>query len=60
MQLLPILFDIPAEGRGEFMTNAEILEQIVTYGNIKKPISTTKLGILIGLNIPGSQVSQLY
>ena len=95
-QLLPILFDIPAEGRGEFMTNAEILEQIVTYGNIKKPISTTKLGILmgrlgfkkvqvfisgknvrgwmvvkrhhdditsakrIGLNIPGSQVSQLY
>ena len=47
-QLLPILFDIPAEGKGEFMTNAEILEQLVSHGNIKKPMSTTRLGILMG------------
>jgi hypothetical protein len=35
-QLLPILFDIPAEGKGEFMTTAQISERLVTYGNIKK------------------------
>ena len=47
-QLLPILFDIPAEGKGEFMTNAEISEYLTTYGNIKRPMSTTRLGILMG------------
>ena len=47
-QLLPILFDIPAEGKGEFMTNAEISEYLITYGNIKRPMSTTRLGILMG------------
>ena len=34
-QLLPILFDVPAEGKGEFMTTAQISERLVTYGNIK-------------------------
>ena len=38
-QLLPILFDVPAEGRGEFMTTAQISERLVTYGNIKKPMA---------------------
>ena len=47
-QLLPILFDIPAEGRGVFMTTAQISEHIVTYGNIKKPMSVSQLGMLLG------------
>jgi predicted P-loop ATPase len=46
-QLLPILFDIPAEGKGEFMTNAEISDHLVSYGNIKKPMCTSRLGILM-------------
>ena len=46
-QLLPILFDIPAEGKGEFMTTAEISDKLVTYGGIKKPMSTRQLGILL-------------
>ena len=47
-QLLPILFDTPAEGKGEFMTTAQISERLVTYGNIKKPISLSQLGMLLG------------
>jgi predicted P-loop ATPase len=47
-QLLPILFDIPAEGKGEFMTTAQISERLVTYGNIKKPMSVSRLGMLLG------------
>ena len=47
-QLLPILFDIPAEGRGEFMTTAQISERLVSYGNIKKPMSVSRLGMLLG------------
>ena len=35
-ELLPILFDTPAEGRGEFMTTAEISDRLATYGGIKK------------------------
>ena len=46
-QLLPILFDTPAEGRGEFMTTAEISDRLVTYGGIKKPMSTRQLGVLL-------------
>ena len=47
-KLLPILFDVPAEGRGEFMTTAQISERLVTYGNIKKPMSVSCLGMLLG------------
>ena len=47
-QLLPILFDVPAEGRGEFMTTAETSERLVTYGNIKKPMPLNRLGVLLG------------
>ena len=43
----PILFDIPAEGKGEFMTTAQISERLVSYGNIKKPMSVTKLGTIL-------------
>jgi hypothetical protein len=46
-QLLPILFDVPAEGKGEFMTTAEISEKLVTYGGVKKPMSTRQLGMLL-------------
>ena len=44
---LPILFDIPTEGKGEFMTTAQISERLVSYGNIKKPMSVTKLGTIL-------------
>ena len=47
-QLLPILFDIPAEGKGEFMTTAEISDKLVTYGGIKKPMALNRLGVLLG------------
>ena len=47
-QLLPILFDIPAEGLGEFMTTAQISERLVTYGNIKRPMPLNRLGVLMG------------
>ena len=47
-QLLPILFDVPAEGRGEFMTTAQISERLVTFGNIKKPMPLNRLGVLLG------------
>ena len=47
-QLLPILFDIPAEGKGEFMTTAQISERLVTFGGIKKPMSVTRLGTVLG------------
>ena len=47
-QLLPILFDVPAEGRGEFMTTAQISERLVAYGNIKKPMPLNRLGVLLG------------
>ena len=49
-QLLPILFDVPAEGRGEFMTTAQISERLVTYGNIKKPMALGRLGVLLSQN----------
>ncbi|MBR2450052.1 MAG: hypothetical protein IKB40_00975 [Paludibacteraceae bacterium] len=47
-QLLPILFDVPAEGKGEFMTTAQISERLVTYGNIKKPMALGRLGVVMG------------
>jgi hypothetical protein len=47
-QLIPILFDIPAEGKGEFMTTAQISERLVTYGNIKRPMALNRLGVLLG------------
>ena len=47
-QLLSILFDVPAKGRGEFMTTAQISERLVTYGNIKKPMALSRLGMVLG------------
>ena len=42
-QLLMLLFDVPAEGRGKFMTTAEISERLVSYGNIKRPILVSQM-----------------
>ena len=47
-QLLPILFDIPAEGKGEFLTTAQISERLVNFGNIKKPMVLSRLGMVLG------------
>ena len=63
-ELLPILFDTPAEGKGEFMTTAQISERLVTYGGIKKPMAMSQLGKVLGKagytsvrrSIGGSQV----
>ena len=46
-QLLPILFDLPAEGKGEFMTTAQISERLVSYGGIKNPMVSNRLGVLL-------------
>lgn len=46
-QLLSIYFDIPADGRGQFMTTAEISDKLVTRGSIKKPMSLSRLGMLL-------------
>ena len=46
-ELLPILFDKPAEDRGEFMTTAEISDRLATYGGIKKPMSIRKLNAIL-------------
>lgn len=46
-QLLTLLFDIPAIGKGKFMTTAEISEKLVTYGNIKKPMGLRQLGNIL-------------
>lgn len=46
-ELLPILFDVPAEGKGEFMTTAQISERLVTYGGIKKPMILNQLGVIL-------------
>ena len=57
-QLLPILFDVPAEGKGEFMTTAEISDKLVSHGGIKKPMSTRRLGVI--MSKMGFQKAQVY
>ncbi|MBO7283077.1 MAG: hypothetical protein J6U73_06750 [Alistipes sp.] len=57
-QLIPILFDIPAKGKGEFMTTAEISDTLVSYGGIKKPMSIRQLGMLLAKR--GFQKKQVY
>jgi predicted P-loop ATPase len=46
-QLLAVYFDIPAEGCGQFMTTAEISDKLVIKGSIKKPMSLSKLGMVL-------------
>lgn len=46
-QLLEVYFDIPAEGTGKFMTTAEISDKLVINGSIKKPMSLSRLGMVL-------------
>ena len=46
-QLLAVYFDIPAEGKGEFMTTAEISERLVVRGCIKHPMPLNRLGMIL-------------
>ena len=46
-QLLTVYFDIPAEGKGQFMTTAEISDKLVIKGSIKRPMPLNRLGMLL-------------
>lgn len=46
-QLLAVYFDIPADGCGQFMTTAEISDKLVIKGSIKKPMSLSRLGMVL-------------
>ena len=46
-QLLAVYFDIPSAGSGSFMTTAEISDKLVIKGSIKKPMSLSKLGMVL-------------
>ncbi len=46
-QLLTVYFDIPTEGKGQFMTTAEISDKLVTMGSIKHPMSLSRLGMVL-------------
>ncbi len=46
-QLLAVYFDVPFEGEGKFMTTAEISDKLVIKGSIKKPMSLSRLGMVL-------------
>ena len=46
-QLLSVLFDVPAEGMGEFLTTAQISDVLVREGSIKRPMSLQRLGMIL-------------
>ena len=46
-QLLAVYFDIPRAGEGRFMTTAEISDKLVSWGSIKKPMSMSRLGMVL-------------
>ena len=46
-QLLSVLFDVPAEGMGEFLTTAQISDVLVREGSIKRPMPLNRLGMLL-------------
>jgi len=46
-QLLAVYFDVPADGYGTFMTTAEISDKLVIKGSIKKPMSLSRLGMVL-------------
>ena len=46
-ELLMLLYDIPAEGKGVCRTTTQISERLVSYGNIKKPMHVSRLGQII-------------
>ena len=42
-----VYFDIPRAGEGQFMTTAEISDKLVSWGSIKKPMSMSRLGMVL-------------
>ncbi len=50
-QLLPVLFDIPADGgvggQVKFLTTAQISQILVDYGSIKRPMALNRLSTLM-------------
>ena len=46
-ELLMLLYDIPVDGKGVCRTTTQILERLVNYGNIKKPMHVSRLGQII-------------
>ena len=42
-----VKIDIPRAGEGQFMTTAEISDKLVTWGSIKKPMSMSRLGMVL-------------
>lgn len=49
-ELLKLWFDTPADGRGEFMTAAEISDILVTKGGVKKPMPLQSLSVVMKRN----------
>ena len=43
-----VLFDVPAEGKGEFLTTAQISQKLIDFGSIKRPIPLNRLGMILG------------
>ena len=48
-QLIDVYFSVPAEGaiKAKFLTTAEISERLIYLGNIKRPLTLSRLGVLL-------------
>ena len=48
-QLIDVYFSVPAEGaiKAKFLTTAEISERLIYFGNIKRPLTLSRLGVLL-------------
>ena len=49
-ELLKLWFDTPAQGKGEFMTAAEISDILVVKGGVKKPMPLQSLSVVMKRN----------
>lgn len=43
-----VIFDVPAEGKGEFLTTAQISQKLIDFGSIKRPMPLNRLGMILG------------
>ena len=43
-----VLFDVPAEGKGEFLTTAQISQKLIDFGSIKRSMPLNRLGMILG------------
>ena len=48
-QLIDVYFSVPAENasNAKFLTTAEISERLIYFGNIKRPLTLSRLGVLL-------------